>query len=87
MIAAGRGVQDQLGAVGDLRSAGQDLRIVAPGVRIPGHHRYVARRAARVDPGAGLVGDLAQDRGDALVGEAEADPDQVAVHQAGQDVR
>jgi hypothetical protein len=56
--------------------------------RIPGHDRDMARRGARVDPGAGAVGDLVQDRGDPLVGEAEADPGQVpGPHQVAQDVR
>ena len=86
MITAGYGVQHQLGPVGNLGPAGQHPRVVALGVRIPGHDRHVTRRATRVDAGAGVVGDLAQDRGDSLVGEAETDPYQMAVHQPGQDV-
>ena len=87
MITLGRGIQHQLRSVGDLGPASQHSRVVARGVRIPGHHRDVTRRAAGVDPGAGPVGDLPQDRGDPLVGEAEPDPGQVPVQQPGQHQR
>ena len=83
----GAGYRISVGAVGDLGPTGQDPRVVALGVRVPGHDRDMPRRAAGIDPGAGPVGDLPQDRGDPLVGEAEPDPDQVPVHQPGQDLR
>jgi hypothetical protein len=87
MITAGRGIQSHLRPVLDLGPLGEDLRVVARPGGIPGHQGDVARRAARVDPRAGPVGDLPQDRGDPLVGEAEPDPDQMPVHQPGQHLR
>jgi hypothetical protein len=71
------GIQHQPRSVGDLCPLSQHARIMSFSARIPGHDRDMARRGARVDPGAGAIGDLVQDRGDPLVGEAEADPHQV----------
>src|SRR5690242_18211369 len=86
MVVAGGRVQDELGAVGDFGAAGQGGGVVALGGGVPGHDGDVAGGGAGVDAGPGAVGDLAQDRGDALVGEAEPEPDQVSgVHQPGQD--
>ena len=88
MVAAEHRVQHQPRPVADLRPAGQNPRIVALRIRIPGHHRHMTRRPTRIDPGACPVGNLPQHRGDPPVGEAEPQPRQVpAVHQAGQHLR
>ncbi len=75
MIAIRCRIQDQHGPVADLRPERQDSRVVALGRRIPGHDRDVLRRGTGLGHGARPERHLAQDRGDALVGEAEADPD------------
>src|SRR5690348_18300116 len=87
MVVAGGGVQDELGAVGDLGAAGQGGGVVGVGGGVPGHDGDVPRGTAGVDAGAGAVGDFAEDGGDALVGEAEAEPDQMTVQEAGKDAR
>lgn len=69
-------IQDQVGAILDLCQAPQRLRVTLT-FGVPSHDGDMPWRPTRVDPRPGMLGDLAQHRVDALVGEAEPNPHQM----------